>query len=308
MVGGVTLQSGGGESTGDDRRRPEGDDQAGPSPGRPGVPRPDRSPRVLLVLLLFMALVLVGALAMLGVVVWTHPPAAISARRGPQPPTDVQVVPRPTDSDAAVLVLEAAAQSIVRVAGSAPECGRDSIQGSGFVYAPERVMTTAHAVAGTRGAVRVTADGDVSRQATVVLFDPRRDIAVLRVPGLAAPGLDFDRTGTSGEDAVVAGFKKDITSLSSEPARIRAEQRAAGPDLYGRGMNIRRIYRIDADVAQGIAGAPLLATNGTVYGMVFASDAEERGSGYALTAQEISTPAEEGRTRTRAVSTGGCAR
>ena len=96
----------------------------------------------------------------------------------------------------------------------------------------------------------------------VVLYDPRRDFAVLRVPGLAAPGLDFDRTGTSGDDA---------------------------------------------DVASGISGAPLLATNGGVHGMVFASDIEERGSGYALTAQEISAPAEEGRTRTRQVSTSGCA-
>jgi hypothetical protein len=89
-------------------------------------------------------------------------------------------------------------------------------------------MTTTHAVAGTRGALRVTADGDVPRQATVVLIHPRRDVAVLRVPGLAAPGLDFDRTGTSGEDAVVAGFKKDTTSLSSQPARIRAEQGPPG--------------------------------------------------------------------------------
>jgi S1-C subfamily serine protease len=253
-----------------------------------------------------MALALVAALTMLGVVVWTHSPAAMSARRSPRPPADAQAAPRPTDSDAAVLVLERAAQSIVRVVGSAPECGRPSIQGTGFVYAPERVMTTTHAVAGTRGALWVTADGDVPRQATVVLIDPRRDVAVLRVPGLAAPALYFDRTGTSGEDAVVAGFKKDTTSLSSLPARIRVEERPAGPDIYGQGMVVRRIYRIDADVTPGISGAPLLATNGSVYGMVFAADLDERRSGYALTTQEISTSAEEGRTRTREVSTGEC--
>ena len=272
-----------------------------------GTPHPDRSTRTFLVLLLVtaLALVVVVALAALGVAVWTRLPAATAARRGPQPPAGAQAAPRPTDSDAAVLVLEKVAQSIVPVVGSAPECGRPSIQGTGFVYAPERVMTTAHAVAGTRGALRVTADRDPQRQATVVLYDPRRDLAVLRVPGLAAPGLDFDRTGMSGDDAVVAGFKNDT---SSKPARIRAEQRAAGPDLYGRDMVIRRIYRIDADVAPGISGAPLLATNGGVYGMVFASDIEERGSGYALTAQEISAPAEEGRTHTRQVSTSGCAR
>jgi hypothetical protein len=54
-------------------------------------------------------------------------------------------------------------------------------------------MTTTHAVAGTRRALRVTADGDVPRQATVVLIHPRRDVAVLRVPGLAAP--DWTSTG-----------------------------------------------------------------------------------------------------------------
>ncbi|WP_141953343.1 hypothetical protein [Actinoallomurus bryophytorum] len=89
-----------------------------------------------------MTLALAATLALLGVVVWTHPPAAVSARRSPRPPTDVQAALRPTDSDAAVLVREKAAQSIVRVVGSAAECGRPSIQDTGFVYAPERVMTT----------------------------------------------------------------------------------------------------------------------------------------------------------------------
>ena len=42
-----------------------------------------------------------------------------------------------------------ARQSVIKVLGTAPSCSR-RIEGSGFVYADERVMTNAHVVAGTR--------------------------------------------------------------------------------------------------------------------------------------------------------------
>ena len=43
----------------------------------------------------------------------------------------------------------AARRSILKIYGQAPQCGR-GIEGSGFVYAPHRVLTNAHVVAGTK--------------------------------------------------------------------------------------------------------------------------------------------------------------
>ena len=55
----------------------------------------------------------------------------------------------PPDPSAVPPATRAAAQSIVKISGDAPSCNR-GIEGSGFVYAPQRVITNAHVVAGVR--------------------------------------------------------------------------------------------------------------------------------------------------------------
>ncbi len=78
--------------------------------------------------------------------------------------------------------------SILKVSGDAPSCQK-AIEGSGFVFAPQHVMTNAHVVAGVPHP-NVDVNG-TEMAATTVLFDPKRDIAVLYVPGLAARALAF---------------------------------------------------------------------------------------------------------------------
>ena len=81
-----------------------------------------------------------------------------------------------------------AAGSIVKITGVAESCNRGQ-EGSGWVVAPERVVTNAHVVAGVSSEhVRIRGTGR-SYDARVVVFDPRRDLAVLSVPGLPAPAL-----------------------------------------------------------------------------------------------------------------------
>ena len=70
--------------------------------------------------------------------------------------------------------------SVLKVYGTAPSCGR-AIEGSGFVYAPERMLTNAHVVAGTTS-VRVVVSDNETLAAKVVVYDPNRDVAVLAVP------------------------------------------------------------------------------------------------------------------------------
>jgi S1-C subfamily serine protease len=190
---------------------------------------------------------------------------------------------------------------IAKVTGVA-SCSR-GLEGSGFVYAPQRVMTNAHVVAGVSSPqVQVN---NKKYDATVVLFDPETDIAVLYVPKLTETPLDFDFTGKADDPAVVLGYPEN-GPFDSEPARIRSEERLRGPDIYGDRTVTREAYSIWASVRPGNSGGPLLSSKGTVYGVVFAASVEDNRTGYALTADQVSDDAKEGSTATQEVSTQSC--
>jgi len=198
----------------------------------------------------------------------------------------------------------AARSRVVKVQGTAPSCDR-SIEGSGFVYAPQHVLTNAHVVAGvTQGPTVTTVDG-VSYRAQVVLYDPQVDIAVLYVPGLNLTPLQFDDQAEDGDDAVVAGYPLDH-AFTAVPARIGVTQNAVGPDIYQTGTVDRQIFEIRAVVQPGNSGGPLLSPAGSVYGVVFAAAVDTSDTGFALTAQEVAADANAGADQTIPTSTQGC--
>ena len=190
---------------------------------------------------------------------------------------------------------------IAKVTGVA-SCSR-GLEGSGFVYAPQRVMTNAHVVAGV-SSPQVEVNGK-KYDATVVLFDPEVDIAVLYVPKLTEKPLDFDFTGKADDPAVVLGYPEN-GPFDSEPARIRSEERLRGPDIYGDRTVTREAFSIWASVRPGNSGGPLLSSKGTVYGVVFAASVEDNRTGYVLTAEQVSDDAKDGSTATQEVSTQSC--
>lgn len=226
---------------------------------------------------------------------------------GPARPSATQIPP-PDRSAVTSTRVRAAERSVVKITANAPGCRR-RLEGTGFVYAPQRVMTNAHLVAGSRGSVEVSIPaGHLRYQATVVLYDPRRDVAVLAVPGLRAAALSFNRAAARGAPAVIPGYPPHASTLVATAAEIRTRQIANGPDIYqSRSMVQREIFSIRASVQTGVPGAPLLAADGTVYGLVFAIALDHDQTAYALTAQEISYDAQVGRTTSRMVSTQGCA-
>ncbi|MEU4608675.1 MarP family serine protease [Kribbella sp. NPDC023972] len=197
--------------------------------------------------------------------------------------------------------VRAAYSRIAKITGVA-NCSR-GLEGSGFVYAPQRVMTNAHVVAGV-GSPQVEVNGQ-SYEATVVVFDPEVDIAVLYVPRLRIQPLSFDFTGKADDPAVVLGYPEN-GPFDSEPARIRSEERLRGPDIYGDRTVTREAFSIWASVRPGNSGGPLLSNKGTVYGVVFAASVEDNRTGYVLTAEQVSDDAREGATATQEVSTRTC--
>ena len=193
--------------------------------------------------------------------------------------------------------------SILKIKGVAESCNR-KLEGSGFVISPDHVLTNAHVVAGVN--IGLVAVAGHQLHATVVLFDPRVDVAVLYVPGLTAPPLRFSTTSASKDDnAVVAGYPLN-QQFSTVPARVSGEASAGGPDIYRTGNVTRDIYEIRALVEPGNSGGPLLAPNGTVYGVVFAAAVNYRETGYALTAGQVEGDARAAAHLTSGVSTQRC--
>jgi S1-C subfamily serine protease len=209
--------------------------------------------------------------------------------------------PSPAVLDSAGLKL--ARPSVVKVMGVAPSCSR-RIEGSGFVYAPQHVLTNAHVVAGVTEGPFVYASGQRLR-AYVVLYDPERDVAILYVPGLLAKPLAFDDQAKLGANAIVAGYPYD-RPFTPVAARVGRSEWAVSEDIYLTREVNRQIYPIRAVVHPGNSGGPLLAPDGKVYGVVFAAAIDVRDTGYALTASEVAGDASLGASRTTAVSTRAC--
>ncbi|HYN95119.1 MAG TPA: MarP family serine protease [Pilimelia sp.] len=219
-------------------------------------------------------------------------------------PTRVRAVDPPDPRLARSQAVVNGRASVVKVLGTAPACSR-RIEGSGFVYATERVMTNAHVVAGTEE-IEVELGGD-RHEARVVVYDPRRDLAVLFVPGLKAPAMPFAaRDARSGSDAVVLGYPLD-GPYNPQAARIRDVKKINGPDIYESGDVSREVYTIRALVRSGNSGGPLVAANGVVLGVIFAAAADDPNTGFAVTADEAASTAQAGREGTGRTGTGDCA-
>ncbi|MBV2353625.1 MarP family serine protease [Streptomyces sp. J2-1] len=209
-------------------------------------------------------------------------------------------VARPTGDSVTPAATAAAQRSTLKIEGAAGDEGRE---GSGFVFAPQRVMTNAHVVAGiAHPTVRVGGVGQ-SYAARVVLFDPNRDVAVLYVPGLRAPVLRFDTGAARGDSAVVAGYPQD-GSLDLQAATVAGRVEATGQNIYSDRTVTREIYSIRSTVRPGNSGGPLLTTEGRVYGVVFARSTSDAETGYVLTADEVAADASRGATATVPVDTG----
>jgi uncharacterized membrane protein required for colicin V production len=193
--------------------------------------------------------------------------------------------------------IRSALPSVVHVLGTA--CGL-GISGSGWVAAPDLVVTNAHVVAGQRDTTVDSVVGE-PRPARAVVFDTRNDIAVLRVSGL---GVDALRQGEAREGTPVAivGYPES-GPLTGVPGRVGQTGTVLSEDAYGRGPVTRRITSFRGKVRRGNSGGPLIDRVGRAVGTVFAS---RTGSvaGYAVPPDIVADALSKAR---GPVSTGPCA-
>jgi S1-C subfamily serine protease len=79
------------------------------------------------------------------------------------------------------------------------------------------------------------------------------------------------------------------------------------PDIYNRGQHLRQAFAIRGLVRSGNSGGPLVSTDGSVLGVIFAASVTDSSTGYALTASQVATAAAAGRGSSDRVATGACA-
>ena len=221
----------------------------------------------------------------------------------PLTPTQVPDVPVPDQGLLASPVVDSVEGSVVQISGVAASCSRQ-IDGSGFVYAEERVMTNAHVLAGVTDPV-VSAEGE-EYDAVPVYVDEETDVAVLAVPGLPQVPLTFAaQPAGSGDDAIIMGYPGG-GDLFVGPARVRQRTDISGPDFRNEQTVVRDVYALYGEVRAGNSGGPLFDPQGQVLGVVFASAIDDPLTGYALTFEEVEDAAVTGAASTSAVATGSC--
>jgi S1-C subfamily serine protease len=196
----------------------------------------------------------------------------------------------------------AAGRSVVKVRGE-NRCGR-GVEGTGFLYSEDRVMTNAHVVAGVSRPRVVVGDDEIEGE--VVHYDPDVDVAVLRVPGLGRPALQFDRDGQPRTPGAVLGFPED-GPYDVQGARIRSEQRLRSPDIYGEGTVVRDVFAVRSLIRPGNSGGPMVSKDGDVLGVVFAASVTDDSTGYVLTADQVAEAGVNGLNNSTPVATGRCA-
>ena len=213
--------------------------------------------------------------------------------------TQVAVPNASTDTPA----LNRAAESVLKIAGTAYQCGQNQT-GTGFVVSPGRVVTNAHVVAGVSQPVVEIPDGG-AMPGRVVYFDTTHDLAVLAVDGLASEPLALTPDLPNGSPAAFAGYPHG-GPFSSKPATVRDITSVLVPDIYGNNPAPEDIYRLAGDVQPGNSGGPLLTTNGQVAGVIFAKATSDADVGFALTMEDLQPVVSQAAGLSSPVSSGQC--
>jgi S1-C subfamily serine protease len=179
---------------------------------------------------------------------------------------EARVAP-PTGAVARDPDVDLAGNSVVRVLGTA--CGL-GVEGSGWVAAPGLVVTNAHVVAGEDDTTVTPRAGSPQLEATAVLYEPRNDLALLRVPGLTAPPLQLAPSPDAGTPGATLGYPVN-GPFAIAAARLGETGQVLSDDSYGRGPVTRLMTPFRGEVRSGNSGGPVVDASGRVLATVFAS-------------------------------------
>ncbi len=197
--------------------------------------------------------------------------------------------------------VKAAAPSVVRIVGTA--CGL-GIEGSGWVAGNGLVVTNAHVVAG-QDDTAVQRDGHPpGLRARAVHFDPRNDLAILRVDGLDRPRLKLRREPRGGLAAAILGFP-EAGPYDVRAGRLGNTRTVVSQDAYGNGPIERSVTSLRGLVRPGNSGGPMVDSTGRVVATIFAARTSGPAAGFGVPNEVVRAAL---RRTAGPVSTGPCTR
>jgi len=94
--------------------------------------------------------------------------------------------------------------------------------------------------------------------------------------------------------------------FNAQPAAVISHFNAYGRDIYGQGRTVRDVYSVQAKVIPGNSGGPLLAADGSVLGIVFATSTTYNDVGYVLTGHQVAGELAQAEKSNTTHSTGSC--
>jgi S1-C subfamily serine protease len=191
-----------------------------------------------------------------------------------------------------------AAASAVKVLGTA--CGI-GLEGSGWVAGRGLVVTNAHVIAGESGTTVEDRSGR-SYSARAVLYEPRNDLAILRVPALGLPALRLEPNAPPGTSAAVLGYPGN-GPLTASAARIGRTGAVRTQNSYGHGPIRRDVTPFRGVVMSGNSGSATVTARGRVVATVFAANETGAPGGLGVPSSVVHAALAR---RLHPVSTGPC--
>jgi uncharacterized membrane protein required for colicin V production len=161
---------------------------------------------------------------------------------------------------------------VVKVLASG-DCDEVS-EGTAFYVSGDEVVTNAHVVAGQK---RVTVNGE---RAVVALYDPKNDLAVLRVSESQSPFSFLSTEPSPGTAVQVVGYPLN-GSRTEAPGYYEGELTGAGRGIYNETLFIKTVLDLEVNVSPGNSGSPVLV-NGRVAGIVESKSLSQASTGYAI--------------------------
>jgi uncharacterized membrane protein required for colicin V production len=196
-------------------------------------------------------------------------------------------------------VVQRASASVVRVLGTA--CGL-GVAGTGWIAAPDLVVTAAHVVAGEHDTAVEELGSTRRLRARPVAFDSRNDVAVVRVSGLHGAPLPL-ADPSPGSPVAILGYPGN-GPFTAAPGRIGRTTAVIWNDATETHRVFRTVTTFAGVVRPGNSGSPAVDARGAVETTVFAARTTTA-RGYGVPADPVRRALAGARNAT--VSTGDCA-
>lgn len=171
-------------------------------------------------------------------------------------------------------VVESASKTVVLFRGTTDS---GTIVGSGFlVSADGKIVTNLHVVREMRSGGVQLASGEVYDKLTILAFDDRKDLAIVKIPGFDLPAIELGNSNDvkPGEPVLAIGNPQGLqgTITAGVVSAVRDDPFSGG----------YKVIQTDAASNPGNSGGPLINSKGQVIGVVTSKLRASEGLNFAI--------------------------